>query len=46
MIDTKSKDTVPMDSSAVRQKHRLAAGMDCNGQTLPSAPSTGLKTPA
>jgi hypothetical protein len=38
--------TVPMDNSAVRQKHRLAAGLPVTGQTLPSAPANGPKTPA
>jgi hypothetical protein len=39
--------TVPMNSAFVRQKHRMAAGVPCNGQTTPAAPAqTGPKTPA
>ena len=38
--------TVPMDNAAVRQKHRMASGQPVTGQTLPSAPANGPKTPA
>jgi hypothetical protein len=37
--------TVPLDNAAVRQKHRLAAGLPVTGQTLPPAPPV-TKTPA
>ena len=38
--------TVPMDNAAVRQKHRMAAGLPVTGQKLPAAPANGPKTPA
>jgi hypothetical protein len=37
--------TVDLNSGAVKQKHRLAAGLKVDGQTLPSAPPMP-KTPA
>jgi len=42
----KSTGTVPMNTGAVKQKHRLAAGLPVTGQTLPAAPNLGPKTPA
>jgi hypothetical protein len=45
MSDTPKTGTVPMTGAFVKQKHRLAAGEKCDGQTLPAAPSTP-KTPA
>lgn len=45
MADKPTPGTVPLNSAAVRQKHRLAAGLPVNGQTLPSAPAPA-KTPA
>jgi hypothetical protein len=42
----KSTGTVPMNTAAVKQKHRLAAGLPCDGQSLPAAPANGPKTPA
>jgi hypothetical protein len=45
MSDTPKTGTVPMTSGFVKQHHRLAAGEKCDGQTLPSAPTTP-KTPA
>lgn len=42
----KSTGTVPMNSAAVKQKHRMAAGLPVTGQTLPAAPANGPKTPA
>ena len=44
MSDTKGKE-VPLDNAAVKQKHRMAAGLPVNGQKLPPAP-TGSKIPA
>jgi hypothetical protein len=29
---------VPMNSALVKQKHRMAAGEKCDGQSLPPAP--------
>lgn len=47
MADKPAKTgTVPMDNGAVRQKHRLAAGLPVNGKTLPAAPPAGKKIPA
>lgn len=46
MKDMNSKGTVPMNTGAVKQKHRLAAGIPCDGQSLPPAPNLGPKTPA
>lgn len=42
--DTKGK-AVPLDNSAVKQHHRLAAGLPVNGQKLPKEPKES-KTPA
>ena len=42
--DTKGKE-VPLDNAAVKQKHRMAAGLPVNGQKLPPAPA-GSKIPA
>ena len=44
MKDTQGKN-VPLDNAAVKQHHRLAAGLPVNGQKLPSAPAE-KKTPA
>jgi hypothetical protein len=41
-----TKNTVPMNSAAVPQRKRMAAGEKCDGQTLPPAPPAGKKTPA
>jgi hypothetical protein len=41
-----TKNTVPMNTAAVKQHKRMAAGEKCDGQTLPPAPATGKKTPA
>ena len=38
MNDTKGKQ-VPLDNAAVKQKHRLAAGLPVNGQKLPPEPA-------
>lgn len=46
MADKPSTGTVPMNSAAVKQKHRMAAGLPVDGKTLPAAPSNGPKTPA
>ncbi len=46
MADKPTTGTVPMNSGAVRQKHRLAAGLPVDGKTLPKEPSNGKKTPA
>lgn len=43
--DTKGKE-VDLNNAAVKQKHRMAAGLPVNGQKLPSAPANGKKTPA
>jgi hypothetical protein len=44
--EKKSTGEVPMNNAAVKQKHRMAAGFPVTGQTLPSAPANGPKTPA
>lgn len=47
MKDTPSKSSVPdLMSAAVSQRQRMAMGDKTNGQTIPSAPSNGKKTPA
>lgn len=46
MADKPTTGTVPLNSGAVRQKHRLAAGLPVDGKTLPKEPSNGPKTPA
>ena len=45
MADKPNPGAVPMNSAAVKQKHRMAAGLPVNGQTLPAAPAQS-KTPA
>lgn len=45
MADKPTQGSVPMNNAAVKQKHRMAAGLPVNGQTLPSAPPQS-KTPA
>jgi len=45
MSDKPGTGTVPMNSGAVKQKHRLAAGLPVDGKTLPPAPAQGPKTP-
>jgi hypothetical protein len=42
----KSTGTVPLNTAAVKQKHRMAAGEKCDGQRLPPAPAAERKTPA
>lgn len=46
MADKPTQGTVPLNNAAVRQKHRLAAGLPVDGKSLPAAPATGPKTPA
>ena len=46
MADKQKTGTVPLNTAAVRQKHRLAAGLPVDGQKLPKEPSNGPKTPA
>lgn len=46
MADTPNKTPVPMNGSAVKQHHRMAAGEPVSGQTLPAAPNPGPRTPA
>ena len=46
MADKKSTGTVPLNTAAVRQKHRMAAGLPVDGKSLPKEPSNGKKTPA
>lgn len=46
MADKPTTGTVPMNSGAVRQKHRMAAGLPVDGKTLPKEPQNGKKTPA
>lgn len=41
--DTKSKE-VPLNNAAVKQKHRMAAGLPVDGQKLPAEPKDGAKT--
>lgn len=41
--DNPKPGTVPMDSAFVKQHRRLAAGVPCNGQKMPSAPATPNK---
>lgn len=45
MSDKPTPGTVPMTGAAVKQKHRLAAGEKCDGQTMPPTPAMP-KTPA
>lgn len=45
MSDKPTPGTVPMTGALVKQKHRMAAGDKCNGQTLPPEPKLP-KTPA
>lgn len=45
MADKPTTGTVPLNSAAVKQKHRMAAGLPVTGQTLPAAPKPA-KTPA
>jgi hypothetical protein len=40
MNDKPTTGTVSLNDAAVKQKHRLAAGLPVNGQTLPPAPKT------
>lgn len=42
----KQGGTVPLNNAAVRQKHRMAAGLPVDGKTLPSAPAGSPRTPA
>lgn len=37
---------VPTNNGAVKQHHRMAEGQPVTGQTLPTAPNPGPKTPA
>jgi hypothetical protein len=46
MADKPTTGTVPMNSAAVRQKHRMAAGLPVDGKTLPKDSNSGKKTPA
>jgi hypothetical protein len=43
--DKPKQGTVDLNNGAVKQKHRLAAGLKVDGQNLPSAPPMP-KTPA
>lgn len=45
MADKPTTGTVPMNSAAVKQHHRMAAGVPITGQTQPSTPVMP-KTPA
>ena len=45
MSDKPKTGTVPMNNAAVKQHHRMAAGVPVTGQTLPSTPAMP-KTPA
>lgn len=39
--------SVPLNTAAVKQKHRLAAGLPVDGKSLPGAPAqSGPRTPA
>lgn len=46
MADKPGTGTVPLNNAAVKQKHRMAAGLPVDGKTLPPAPAQGNKTPA
>jgi hypothetical protein len=46
MSDKPNDKAVPMNSAAVKQHHRMAAGQPCDGKSLPAAPAQGTKTPA
>lgn len=46
MADKPTQGTVPLNNAAVRQKHRLAAGLPVDGKSLPAAPAQGPRTPA
>ena len=41
-----TKQQVPMNTAAVPQHHRMAAGLPVTGQTLPAAPANEKRTPA
>jgi len=44
-MDKPTPGTVPLNNGAVKQKHRMAAGLPVDGKTLPAAPAMP-KTPA
>jgi hypothetical protein len=44
MNDKPTTGTVSLDNAAVKQKHRLAAGLKVTGQTLPSGGPKDTKT--
>jgi hypothetical protein len=46
MADTPNNAQVPMNNGAVKQKHRMAAGLPVDGKSLPPAPPAGPRTPA
>lgn len=47
MSDKPTTGTVDMNTAAVKQKHRMAAGIKCDGQHMPSKEADkSPKTPA
>lgn len=44
MSDKPTTGTVPLNTAAVKQKHRMAAGLPVTGQTLPAAPKPSTQT--
>lgn len=44
-MPTPNNNQVPMNNAAVKQHHRMAAGVPVTGQTTPAAPAQS-KTPA
>lgn len=46
MADKPTQGAVPLNNAAVKQKHRLAAGLPVDGKSLPPAPAQGPRTPA
>lgn len=46
MADKPTQGTVPLNNAAVKQKHRMAAGLPVDGKSLPAAPAQGPRTPA
>lgn len=46
MADKPTTGTVDLNNGAVKQKHRMAAGFNVDGKTLPAAPAVDKKNNA
>lgn len=47
MADKPNNTPVPLNNGAVKQKHRMAAGLPVDGKSTPPAPANSYpKTPA